>query len=369
MTDEIQSTGTQWMRFPVFAGITGGVLLLIVLNLANCVWYELLEYNRGVFGHYRYSYIALVLLGFVFTGALSVLPTAEQGIARKKVLASGILSGIIAGFVFSSLFLYTNILPNPSGYPQYPGDYLKLATLFHGIVSGWFILMGISVITGMIVATMSARAFDFIRQCRFKNSVSRESEWKCGMMYRMTLVALLTLIAAIAVLPPAIIAAGIEGDAVAQEPPVRIDPVFTNRSAPPVQPVSGGNTANVSRWMQQHAGQEVSVGEYLEIIHPGYLDTRPQNVQEAYYQMMIRVPDMHLMNVSTQSGERSVAVAMAGQPEIPEDKHTAYPENDTAKRIQNTSMIPVLDGLAVRAISMGTASSYSFLEKNHSLVI
>jgi hypothetical protein len=35
MVDETKSTGTQWMISPVLAGIVGGILITIVLLLAN----------------------------------------------------------------------------------------------------------------------------------------------------------------------------------------------------------------------------------------------------------------------------------------------------------------------------------------------
>ena len=60
MVDETKSTGTQWMKSPVLAGITGGILLTIVLHLANWGWHRLMEYNWRLSGMYADSSVALM---------------------------------------------------------------------------------------------------------------------------------------------------------------------------------------------------------------------------------------------------------------------------------------------------------------------
>lgn len=54
-----------------------------------------------------------------------------------------------------------------------------------------------------------------------------------------------------------------------------------------------------------------------------------------------------------QSGQRSVAVAVAGHAEIPEDQQPVYPANYTGQCILNESMISVSNGLVGREISVG----------------
>ncbi|MFA4823610.1 MAG: hypothetical protein WC593_00480 [Methanoregula sp.] len=358
MIDEPTGTGTQWMKAQVLAGITGGILLTIVLHLANGGWHGLMEYNSRLFGIYADSYLILVLLGFLFTGALSVFFLAEHGITRKKVMASGILSGIIAGMVFSNFYLYTDILLNPTNYPPFPGDFFKMWTFFNIISSGWFILVGISMLTGMIVATMDALASGFLEQRFGKTTGYGEDDVKDGNVNQTVLFALFTLIIAILIIPPVIVAIGIEQGAIAQEPfgPVSFGSV--GLPALPDQPIGDDHASNVTRWMQEHAGQEVSAGEYLVITNPGYLDSRPQNVRAAYSRMKVRVPnfsnpdpgDYDRSAGGMQYGKRSVAIAAFGYRGIPDDQQPAYPLNYTSQCILNESMIEVSNGLADREI-------------------
>jgi hypothetical protein len=299
MVDDTKSTVTQWMRSPILAGIVGGILITIVLHLAHWGWHGFVEYNGKLSGIYAYSYLALMLLGFIFAGSLSVFLMAEYKITKKKVVSSGILSGFIAGIVFTSSFLYTDILLNPAHYPPFPGDFLKLWTFFQGIGSGWFVLVGIAALTGMIVAAMGALAFDFLRQRFIKNTGSGEDSRKRGKVNRAILIAVLAGIFAILIIPPAIVAIGIGQGTIAQEP----------------------------------------LG-----------------------QIPLRVPDPYTMNESMRHqptdgirfGERSVAIAVAGYRERPEDQHhLAYPENYTGQCIMNESMISVSNQLVGREISVG----------------
>jgi hypothetical protein len=66
MVDETKSTVTQWMRSPILAGLIGGILITIVLHLANWGWHGFVEYNGKLSGIYAYSYLALMLLGLWF---------------------------------------------------------------------------------------------------------------------------------------------------------------------------------------------------------------------------------------------------------------------------------------------------------------
>lgn len=113
------------------------------------------------------------------------------------------------------------------------------------------------------------------------------------------------------------------------------------------------HASNVTIWMQQHAGQEVTAGEYLEIMNPGYLNSRPQEVREGYSRMKVRVPDLSSPDKGIQYGERSAATAIFGYREVPEDKQPVSPENSTGQCIMNESMIAVSNALAGREISAG----------------
>jgi hypothetical protein len=361
MVDKTTNTGMQWMRSPILAGIGGGILITIVLHLANRGWQGYVEYNSRLSGMYTDSYVALILLGFLFTGALSVFLTAEHTITKKKVLSSGILSGIIAGIMFSSLFLYTDIWLNPANYPPFPGDFLKLWTFFNSISSGWFILVGISILTGMIVGTMGALASGFLQQRLGKTTGSGEDDAKNGNINRTVLFALFTGIIAILIIPPVIVAIGIEQGAIAQEPYGPVSFGSAGLPALPDQPVGTDHASNVTRWMQQHAGQEVTAGEYLDITNPGYLDSRPEDVRAAYSRMKVRVPDLSNPDPGDdnrsaggmQYGKRSVAIAAFGYREIAGDPQPAYPANYTGQCILNESMISVSNGLEGREISVG----------------
>jgi len=362
MIDDTKSAGTQWMKAPVIAGITGGIFLAIILHLSNWGWHGLMGYYGSLFGMSAYSYLAQILLGFLFTGALSVFLTAEHGVTRKKVLASGILSGIIAGIVFSSLYLYLGILLNPLNYPSFPGDFLKLWTFFQGINSELFILVGISVLTGMIVATLGALASGFLQNRYSKPTSSGVDDMKPGKIHRAILFALFTLIIAILITPPVIVAIGIEQGATTREPFGPAGFGSSGLATFPDQPLGDNHASNVTKWMQQHAGQEVSAGEYLDISNPGYLASHSQEVREGYYRMKVRVPnfsspdpgDYDRSAGGMQYGRRSVAIAAFGYRGISEDQQPASPMNCTSQCILNESMIEVSNGLTGREIPAGT---------------
>ena len=362
MTDDTKNARTQWMKAPVIAGITGGIFLTIVLHLSNWGWNSLMGYYGSLFGMSAYSYLALMLLGFLFTGALSVFLTAEHEITRKKVLSSGILSGIVAGIVFSSFYLYTDILLNPFTYPLFPGDFLKVGTFFHGISSGLFILVGISMLTGMIVATLGALASGFLHQRYGKPSGSEGDDAKNGNLHRIILIALFVIIVAILIIPPVIVAIGIEQGAIARGPFGPVSSGSAGLSAPLDQPDGNDHASNVTRWMQEHAGEEVSAGEYLEITNPGYFASHSQEVREEYYRMKIRVPnfsspdpgDYDRSAGGMQYGKRSVAIAAYGYRGLPDEQQPASPMNFTSQCILNESIIAVSNGLAGREIPAGT---------------
>ncbi|MFA6332245.1 MAG: hypothetical protein WCX22_04775 [Methanoregula sp.] len=119
------------------------------------------------------------------------------------------------------------------------------------------------------------------------------------------------------------------------------------------QKADRGHASNVTTWMQQHAGQEITAGEYLEIMNPGYLESRPQEVRDAYSRMKVRVPDLGNPDEGMQYGERSAAIAIFGYREVPEDKQPESPGNSTGQCIMNESMISVSNALTGREISAG----------------
>ncbi|MFA4860061.1 hypothetical protein [Methanoregula sp.] len=130
----------------------------------------------------------------------------------------------------------------------------------------------------------------------------------------------------------------------------------------PGQPAHDGHAANVTRWMQEHSGQEVSAGEYLDMTNPGYLASRPQEAREAYYRMKTRVPNLSSPDPGEydrsygdmQYGQRSVAIAIAGFRDVPEDPQVAFLKNYTGQCIMNESMVAVSNRLADRNVSAGT---------------
>jgi len=130
----------------------------------------------------------------------------------------------------------------------------------------------------------------------------------------------------------------------------------------PGQPAHDGHAANVTRWMQEHSGQEVSAGEYLDVTNPGYLASRPQEAREAYYRMKTRVPNLSSPDPGEydrsygdmQYGQRSVAIAIAGFRDVPEDPQVAFLKNYTGQCILNESMVAVSNRLADRNVSAGT---------------
>jgi len=361
MIDDTKSAGTQWMKAPVIAGIVGGILITIVLHLSNWAWYGMRGYNGSLFGTYAYSYLALMLLGFLFTGALSVFLTADYGVTRKNVLSADIVSGIIAGIVFSSLYLYSDIFLNPANYPPFPGDFLKIWTFFHGISSGLFILVGISMLAGMIVATIGALASGFLLQRYGKSAGSGVDDMKPGKIHRTVLFAWFTLIIAFLIIPPVIVATGIDQGAIARGSLGPVSFGSAGLTALPDQPVRDDHASNVTRWMEEHAGQEVSAGEYLEITNPGYLASHSQEGREGYYRMKIRVPNFSSPDPGEydrsaggmQYGKRSVAIAAFGYREIPGDQQPVSSTNYTSQCILNESMIEVSNGLADQEIPAG----------------
>jgi hypothetical protein len=120
-----------------------------------------------------------------------------------------------------------------------------------------------------------------------------------------------------------------------------------------VQKADRDHASHVTTWMQQHAGQEVTAGEYLEIMNPGYLESRPREVREAYFRMNVRVPDLSNPGEGMQYGERSAAIAIFGYREVPEDKQPVSLMNSTGQCIMNESMFAVSNALAGREMSAG----------------
>jgi hypothetical protein len=116
----------------------------------------------------------------------------------------------------------------------------------------------------------------------------------------------------------------------------------------------GDHSPQVTAWMQQHSGQEVTAEEYLDITNPGYLDSRPPEVRESYSRMKVRVPNLSNPDEGMQYGERSAAIAIAGFREVPEDIQPVSPGNYTGQCTLNESMIAVSNTLAAREISVGT---------------
>lgn len=362
MIFNIKRMGMQWIKFPILAGIMGGLLFTIVLHMANGEWHGLLEYNLRLSGIYSGTGMALILLCYMLTGTLSVITLEADGFTGKKILLSGILSGIIAGIVFSGSYLYTDIFLNPANYPPFPGDFLKLETFFTAVRIGWFVVVGLSMFIGMIAAAAGALASGFLQQRLGKTTGSEEDDVKNGNVNRTVLFAWFTLIIATLIIPPVIVAIGIEQGAITQE---SFGPVsFGSAGLPalPDQPIGDDHASNVTRWMQEHAGQEVSAGEYLEITNPGYLASHSQEVREGYYRMKIRVPNFSSPDPgeydrsagSMQYGKRSVAIAAFGYREIPGDQQPVSPTNYTSQCILNESMIEVSNGLADREIPAGT---------------
>jgi len=129
---------------------------------------------------------------------------------------------------------------------------------------------------------------------------------------------------------------------------------FADHPALPGQPAPDGHAANVTRWMLEHGGQEVPVGEYLDITNPGYLDSRPREVREAYYRMKTRVPNLSNPDEGMQSGSAGAAIAVLGFRKAPEDVRVADVGNPYGQCILNDSMIAVSNALADQEISAGT---------------
>jgi len=128
----------------------------------------------------------------------------------------------------------------------------------------------------------------------------------------------------------------------------------TSLPALPGQSAPDGPAADVTRWMQEHSGQEVFAGEYLDITNPGYLASRPQEVRDAYYRMKVKVPDLNDPDAGMQQGSRSAAIAVLGFREATEDGRMADAGNPYGQCILNESMIAVSNALAAREITAGT---------------
>jgi len=114
------------------------------------------------------------------------------------------------------------------------------------------------------------------------------------------------------------------------------------------------HSEQVTAWMQQHAGQEVTAEEYLDITNPGYFDSRPHEVRESYSRMKVRVSNLSNPGEGMQFGERSAAIAIAGYREVPEGQRPLSQGNYTGQCTINESMIAVSNTLAGREISVGT---------------
>ncbi|MDD1689090.1 MAG: hypothetical protein LUQ66_00315 [Methanoregula sp.] len=121
-----------------------------------------------------------------------------------------------------------------------------------------------------------------------------------------------------------------------------------------VQKAERDHASNVTSWIQQHAGQEVTAEEYLDITNPGYLESRPEDIREGYSKLKVRVPNLSNPDEGMQFGERSAAIAIAGYREVPEGQRPLSPGNYTGQCTMSESMIAVSNSLAGNEISVGT---------------
>lgn len=74
---------------------------------------------------------------------------------------------------------------------------------------------------------------------------------------------------------------------------------------------------NSSGWMQSVSGKEVSAGEWLEHVNPGYLASLTAEKREWYYRLNLTMPDRSAGPGSMQFGARAISVAAIAVPECP----------------------------------------------------
>jgi len=359
--DDDKNTGlTKHLKSPIVAGIAGGLLLAVVISLTNLGWRGLVEYNWGLSGIYAACYTTEILLVFIFSGALSVFLTHSREDRKKAALRSSILSGVTAGLVFGGTFPYLDILLDPARYHLLPGILPGLTVFLEAVGFGWLVVVCASVITGMVFAATGALLFGFLMQRLAGNSGSRDTDYETGILSRTILLALLTGIVAVSLVPPAVAIIGIAQGTIAHEPPVLVDPLPATPQ--PVQSVRAGCTSAVSLWMQQNAGRDVPAGIYLDVVNPGYRDTVPQDTRDAYYRMVVRVPDYPNASEGMQGptpggltyGSRSAAVAVAGYRETTDGQQNAgYAGNRSDQCLMNESTIAVSNRLAGQKITIG----------------
>ncbi|MFA6361920.1 hypothetical protein [Methanoregula sp.] len=359
MDDDKNSGRTKYLKSPILAGIAGGLLLAAVISLTNLGWRDLVGYNGWLSGPYGACYTTEILLVFIFSGALSVFFIHSREDREIAVLRSGILSGIMAGLVFGGTFPYLDILLDPARYHLLPGILPGLMAFLEAAGFGWFMVVCASVLTGMVFAATGALLFRFLRQRLAGNSGSRDNDYKTGILSRTILLALLTGIVAVSLVPPAVAMIGIAQGTIAHEPPALVDPLPATPL--PVQSVRAGCTTTVSPWMQQNAGQDVPAGEYLDVINPGSPDTVPQDTRDAYYRMVVRVPGYPNASEGMQDpspggltyGSRSAAIAVAGYREIPDGQQNADAGNRSGQCHMNESTIEGSNRLAGQEITIG----------------
>ncbi|MEN6610011.1 MAG: hypothetical protein ABFC24_04150 [Methanoregulaceae archaeon] len=87
-------------------------------------------------------------------------------------------------------------------------------------------------------------------------------------------------------------------------------------AAIPATPATPDPT-NVSEWMYSVSGKEVSAGEWLEHINPGYLSSLTEEKREWYYQLNVTMPDRTSAPGSMQFGARAISVAAIAVPDCP----------------------------------------------------
>lgn len=348
------------LKFPILAGIAGGLLLTVVIFLTNLGWKELVEYNWRLSGTYAACITTGILMVFIFSGALAVFLTNSREDHKKAALRSGLLSGITAGLVFGGTLPYLDILLDPARYHLLPGILPGLTAFLEAAGPGWLVVVCASVLTGIFSATAGAMLFWFLGQRFAGNPGSGDGDYKTGIRARMILLALLTAIVAVSLVPPAVALVGIAQGTIVYEPFAQVNP--SSATPLPVHSVRAGCTSAVSLWMQQNAGRDVPTGEYLGVVNPGYLNTVPEDKKEAYYRMIVRVPDYPNASEEMQTGStggltygsRSAAVAVPGYRETTGVRqNTGYPGNISGQCIMNESTIAVSNRLAGREVTAG----------------
>ena len=360
MDDDKNSGRTKYLKSPILSGIAGGLLLAAVISLTNLGWRDLIGYNGWLSRPYAACYTTEILLVFIFSGALSVFLIHSREDRETAVLRSGILSGIMAGLVFGGTVPYLDILLDPARYHLLPGILPGLTAFLEAAGFGWFVVVCASVLTGMIFAAAGALLFRFLRQRLAGTSGSRDTDYKTGILSRAILLALLTGIVAVSLVPPGVAMIGIAQGTIAHEPPVPVDPL---PAAPlPVQSVRAGCTSAVSPWMQQNAGRDIPAGDYLDVVNPGYPGTVPQDARDVYYRMVVRVPGYPNASEGMQDpspggltyGSRSAAVAVADYRETPDgQQNTGYAGNLGGQCLLNESTIAASNRLAGEKITIG----------------